>query len=201
VIIRWSAEARRRGKIVDAWWRASTGSPHLFAEELLEVFELLVANPRMGQPYPSRRKRELRAVLMPKTQQYLYYAPDFSKGEIEVVTIWVLLGAANQSCSATPSRFSPCPCFATLGSTMQLESASATKSAPGRRAQKGAAAQKSRLGIESKSCPLFALRSVAQEANTLLENLDPRAETASGKTSSSTTTSAPAASRSTRAAA
>jgi len=88
VKIRFTREARSRATTVARWWRAHAMVPDLFDCELTEVQDKILATPRLGTAYRTVRGRTLHRILMPKTQQHLYYSVDVESGVILIHMIW-----------------------------------------------------------------------------------------------------------------
>ena len=84
--IRFTVEARTRVRSIGAWWRRHGIVPDLFERELAEAQEKLLAMPALGVPYRTVRGRVVRRILMPKTQQHLYYSLD--EDTIAVHMVW-----------------------------------------------------------------------------------------------------------------
>jgi plasmid stabilization system protein ParE len=58
VTIRYSRQARRDVRQASKWWADNRpAAPELFRQELRRTFELLLAQPRLGQPVKSARLR------------------------------------------------------------------------------------------------------------------------------------------------
>ena len=75
--------------MVARWWRAHRPAiPYLFNEELKEVQEALSATPKLGVTYHRKGTDLIYRVLLPKTEQHLYYAIDDEAEVILVLTIW-----------------------------------------------------------------------------------------------------------------
>jgi plasmid stabilization system protein ParE len=72
-----------------AWWREHrTASPELFGEELAAAFHLLEEQPDAGRPFPRRRFRFLRVLLLPRTRYSVYYERDTDAGIVLVRAVW-----------------------------------------------------------------------------------------------------------------
>jgi plasmid stabilization system protein ParE len=91
---RFTAEAKRRIKTVRNWWRDHRpAAPALFLDELRVALAQIRTMPNSGTPYRSSFGRHVRRVLLPQTQQFLYYSVDPARTEILVHIVW---GAARR---------------------------------------------------------------------------------------------------------
>jgi plasmid stabilization system protein ParE len=74
------------------WWVANRESaPTMFRDELARVIALLQANPELGVGV---RGRDVRRILLPDTEQFVFYRVRTRVKRIEVVALW---GAARGS--------------------------------------------------------------------------------------------------------
>ena len=75
--------------MVNAWWRANRpGEAELFEHELRRARDRLVEQPDLGQLYQNLGERTVRRLLLPKTEQHLYYFVDSPADTLIVITIW-----------------------------------------------------------------------------------------------------------------
>ena len=83
-----SKRAQRAVTRIDARWRKHADHPELFLEEMLEVVEHLetVSNP--GTPCPTKRRPQLKRMLLEKTKCHLYFVSDEGKQRIDVLHVW-----------------------------------------------------------------------------------------------------------------
>ena len=87
--VRFSPRARRRARIVAQWWRAHRpGVLYLFDDELKEAREALAVTPKLGTIYHRTGPDLIYRVLLPKTEQHLYYSIDDEAEVVMVLTIW-----------------------------------------------------------------------------------------------------------------
>ncbi len=86
--IRFTPEARNRATTVATWWRANGIVPDLFDRELAGAQEMILATLTLGIVYRTVRGRVIHRILMPKTQQHLYYSVDDGSGVILIHMIW-----------------------------------------------------------------------------------------------------------------
>jgi hypothetical protein len=88
VNIKLTRRAEARIEIVDRFWRKNRlDAPDLLKQELAAAEFLLSQDPYAGRAHIIRGK-ELRRVLLPRTEQWLYYAVRPAQGLIVVQTIW-----------------------------------------------------------------------------------------------------------------
>ena len=72
-----------------AWWREHrTAALELFDDELAAAFNLLEQQPDAGRPFPRRRFRSLRVLLLPRTHYHVYYERDHETGTVLVRAVW-----------------------------------------------------------------------------------------------------------------
>ncbi|HEY0476894.1 MAG TPA: hypothetical protein VGD37_05190 [Kofleriaceae bacterium] len=84
--VRWMARARRQAAAKQEWWVANRGSaPGMFRDELARVIGLLEHNPELGIRI---RGREIRRLLLPDTEHFLYYRVRHRAKRIEIVALW-----------------------------------------------------------------------------------------------------------------
>ncbi len=67
---------------------AQESSGVLFARELAEAQRLLAETPEMGAPYQKRRGIVVRRVLLPKTQNHVYYEVDRVRDVVMILAVW-----------------------------------------------------------------------------------------------------------------
>jgi plasmid stabilization system protein ParE len=87
VTIRYSRQARRDVRQASKWWNNNRpAATELFRQELRRAFELLLTQPRLGQPVKSARLPDVRRVHLSRIHYYLYYQ---ARGnEILVLALW-----------------------------------------------------------------------------------------------------------------
>jgi hypothetical protein len=74
VIVKFSPRARRRVKLVSSWWRSNRqAAPMLFDEELEQAVVRLKTQPTLGAEYQTVEGEVVRRLLLPRTQQHVYY--------------------------------------------------------------------------------------------------------------------------------
>ncbi len=89
--VRWMPRARRQAAATQRWWIANrTAAPTMFRDELARVIELLQDNPHLGIRI---RGRDVRRLLLPDSQQFIYYRVRPRADRIEILALW---GAARE---------------------------------------------------------------------------------------------------------
>lgn len=87
--IRITPRARGRIRRVCTWWQANRDkAPGLFAEELEGAKTRLLADPRVAQLYARLEDGVIWRILLPGTEQHLYYVIDEQADEIRLLTLW-----------------------------------------------------------------------------------------------------------------
>jgi plasmid stabilization system protein ParE len=77
------SEAKR----IKTWWRKNRpAAPDLFDEEMAVVVEQIRTMPTTGTIYPASFEVTVHRLLMPKTQNHIYYA--VRDNEIVVLSVW-----------------------------------------------------------------------------------------------------------------
>jgi plasmid stabilization system protein ParE len=91
--------ARRQAAAQQQWWVANRKSaPTMFRDELARVIGLLQDNPELGI---SIKGRSIRRVILPDTEQLVYYRVRPRAGRVEIVALW---GAARAFGPPLPQR-------------------------------------------------------------------------------------------------
>jgi plasmid stabilization system protein ParE len=89
--VRFSPQALAQAQAAHTWWRKNRpAAPRLFRNELAEALELLRAAPEIGQPYPHRRRRDVRRFVLQRTRYYLYYVITPADG-VTILAVWSAL--------------------------------------------------------------------------------------------------------------
>lgn len=87
--VRLTPRARRRAKLVASWWRENRpAAPHLFDDELRIAIEILAGRPDVGRIYREVGGDRVRRLLLPRSEQYVYYLVEQALDSIIIVTIW-----------------------------------------------------------------------------------------------------------------
>lgn len=97
--VRWMPRARRQAATTQEWWVANREAARtMFRDELARVIGLLQENPELGIRV---KGRQVRRVLLPDTEQFLFYRVRPRANRIDVVALW---GAVRGSGPPLPSR-------------------------------------------------------------------------------------------------
>jgi hypothetical protein len=89
VKIRVSGRARRRIRAQDEWWRKHRrDAPDLFKKELTKAFERILLAPKVRQPYGHIEDEPVWRILMPETEQHIYYTVGDNAAEVVIETLW-----------------------------------------------------------------------------------------------------------------
>jgi plasmid stabilization system protein ParE len=85
----FTPEAQRQANEMDAWWREHRPDARdLFARELAEARELILATPGIGVTYTSANGKTARRVLLPKTRNHVYFELDEQQDLVIVLAVW-----------------------------------------------------------------------------------------------------------------
>lgn len=87
--IRISERARRRIRAEDEWWRLNrSDAPDLFKQELADAFDRILRAPRVRRVYATIEGAPIWRVLMPVTEQHVYFSIDEKADEVVIETVW-----------------------------------------------------------------------------------------------------------------
>jgi len=85
--VRLAPRALSEAERLKTWWLKNRPlAPDLFDEEIAAAIERIGAAPGLGAIYPSSFARTLRRVLMPRTQNHVYYV--VRANEVVVLSVW-----------------------------------------------------------------------------------------------------------------
>ncbi|WP_437837962.1 type II toxin-antitoxin system RelE/ParE family toxin [Sorangium sp. So ce1153] len=88
--IHFSPQSLAQLQAAHTWWKNNRpSSPRLFREELAEALALLRTAPMAGAPYPHRKLRDVRRIVLQKTRYYLYYV--VGADGVTVLAVWSAL--------------------------------------------------------------------------------------------------------------
>ena len=83
--IRVSGRARVRICRLDEWWRSHRlDAPELFKQELASAFERILRAPKARRPHAQIENKPVWRVLLPKTEQHVYYTVDDAAAEVVI---------------------------------------------------------------------------------------------------------------------
>jgi plasmid stabilization system protein ParE len=69
------------------WWHKNRpAAPDLFDEEMSAVVERIRSSPTIGKEYPAAFRVPVRRVLLPKTENHVFYA--VRDGEVIILSVW-----------------------------------------------------------------------------------------------------------------
>jgi plasmid stabilization system protein ParE len=78
-----------RIRAIDACWRAERrDAPELFKQELARSFTRILQAPKARNPYAEIEGEPVWRILMPRTEQHIYYSVDDAAGEIMIEAVW-----------------------------------------------------------------------------------------------------------------
>ena len=84
---RLTPRALSEAERMQSWWRENRpDSPALFDDELADAVGRICAKPGIGMLYPASIGPTVRRVLMPTTQNHIYYA--VRENEVVVLSVW-----------------------------------------------------------------------------------------------------------------
>lgn len=87
VLIHFSPQALAQVKAAHAWWKKNRPSaPRMFRDELAEALQLLRTSPGAGTPYPHRRLRDVRRLVLLNARYYLYYVT--GPNRVTILAVW-----------------------------------------------------------------------------------------------------------------
>lgn len=76
-------EAKRK----KTWWQKNRrAAPDLFDEEMRAVIERIRSSPTIGTAYAATFRAPVRRVLLPRTENHLFYA--VGEGEVVILSVW-----------------------------------------------------------------------------------------------------------------
>lgn len=84
-----SRRARRQIDRIDAWWTSNRPSAQSrFLDELDRAERLLRDNPELGLVSKVHRSGDIRRLLLPETENYVFYRYRSNRNEITVIEVW-----------------------------------------------------------------------------------------------------------------
>jgi plasmid stabilization system protein ParE len=89
VKLRIPGRARARIREQDAWWREHrSDASELFKQELATAFARILRAPKVRKQYGQIEGEPVWRILMPKTEQHVYYTVDDAADEVVIETVW-----------------------------------------------------------------------------------------------------------------
>ena len=87
--IRLAGPARRQADRIDRWWRENRpNAADLFAREFDTARRLIAESPDLGAPYVKRHGVLIRRVLLPKTNNHVYYEARKDEDMVMILAVW-----------------------------------------------------------------------------------------------------------------
>jgi len=85
--VRLAPRALSEAERLKTWWQKNRPvSPELFDEEMATAVKQIGMVPTLGAVYPSSFGRTVRRVLLPKTENHVYYL--VRDNEVVVLSVW-----------------------------------------------------------------------------------------------------------------
>lgn len=85
--VRFTARALAEAKRIKTWWLENRpAAPDLFDDEVTAAVEQIASMPTSGTIYPSKVGRLVRRVLLPETENHVYYT--VTKNEVVLLSFW-----------------------------------------------------------------------------------------------------------------
>ena len=74
---------------MNEWWRSERpDAADLFKQELAATFERILLGPKLRQEYGQILGEPVWRILMPKTEQHVYYTVDATTAVVVIETVW-----------------------------------------------------------------------------------------------------------------
>ena len=81
--------AQRQAARIERWWREHRLlAPDLFTDELEQIFAHLCEQAGAGVRWPTARRPKLRRILMPRTENHVYFQVDEATRTVHVLAVW-----------------------------------------------------------------------------------------------------------------
>ncbi len=84
--LRLTPRALAEAKRIKTWWLRNRQAANLFEQELTATLDAILSTPTLGTAYPSRFEVGVRRVLMPKTQNHVYFTVE--NDEVVILSVW-----------------------------------------------------------------------------------------------------------------
>jgi plasmid stabilization system protein ParE len=89
VKLRIGKRAQRQAERIEEWWvEHRPAAPTLFTDELEHVFRVICERSDAGVSWPTSRRPKLRRILMPRTENHVYFQIDADGETVYVLSIW-----------------------------------------------------------------------------------------------------------------
>ena len=87
--LRIGKRAQRQAERIEEWWiDHRPDAPDLFTDELQSVFEAMCKRSDAGIGWPTARRPTLRRILMPRSENHVYFQIDDDGETVHVLSIW-----------------------------------------------------------------------------------------------------------------
>jgi plasmid stabilization system protein ParE len=74
---------------MEAWWAQNRPTaPDLFAREFRDTLEQIRTMPSSGTAWPTERRPSVRRILMPRTENHIYFRVDRKAQTVHVLAVW-----------------------------------------------------------------------------------------------------------------
>jgi plasmid stabilization system protein ParE len=89
VRLRIGRRAQEQAARIGHWWAGHREkAPDLFVDELEATFRFLCRERSAGVRWPTPRRPAMRRILMPRTQNHVYFVVDEAADAVHVLAIW-----------------------------------------------------------------------------------------------------------------
>jgi plasmid stabilization system protein ParE len=89
VKLRVGKRAQQQAKKIEAWWvEHRPAAPTLFLDELEGTFGYITEVRDAGVRWPTPRRPTLRRILLPRTQNHVYFLIDEPTAMVHVLAVW-----------------------------------------------------------------------------------------------------------------
>jgi plasmid stabilization system protein ParE len=89
VKLRVGKRAQQQANKIEQWWVENRpAAPTLFTDELERTFQYICHVRNAGVRWPTSRRPTLRRILMPRSNNHVYFVIDEPTGTVHVVAVW-----------------------------------------------------------------------------------------------------------------
>lgn len=87
--LRIGKRAQQQAERIENWWgEHRSEAPTLFTDEIEQVFKTICERSDAGVSWPTARRPKLRRILMPRTENHVYFQIDDDGDTVYVVSVW-----------------------------------------------------------------------------------------------------------------
>ena len=87
--LRIGKRAQRQAEKIESWWvEHRPAAARLFTDELERTFRHICERSSAGVQWPTPRRPKLRRILMPRTENHVYFLVDEMTETIHVLAVW-----------------------------------------------------------------------------------------------------------------